>query len=194
MMFGQLFLGQPKESGSTGGHCSSKGMWYNPGESRLIRLISGSLLELIDMRITVLLLAVFVATASLIPFVRGEAWWIRILDFPRTQILALGLLVLGLCFFYWGFRTWQGKILFSVVASTILIQCAYIFPYTPVARNEVLPATGHTPEATISLLIANVLMPNRRTEGLLDMIAEQQPDVVLLLELRWPGLVRQPEG
>lgn len=129
-----------------------------------------------------LLLAAFVTTASLIPFSQGEAWWIRVLDFPRAQILTLGLLALGLCLFFWGFRTWCGIALLTATVSAIVIQSAYIFPYTPLAPKEVLGATEHMPESTISLLVANVLMSNRRTDRLLRMIAERRPDVVLLLE------------
>lgn len=134
------------------------------------------------MKKAALLLAAFVATASLIPFSQGEAWWIRGLDFPRAQILALGLLALGLCLFFWGFRTWRAIALLTATVSAVVIQSAYIFPYTPMARKEVLAATEHKSESAISLLVANVLMTNHRTDRLLRMIAERRPDVVLLLE------------
>lgn len=58
---------------------------------------SCSLLERTAMRIAVLVLVALVAMASLLAFVRRESWWIRVLDFPRAQILAVGLLALGLC-------------------------------------------------------------------------------------------------
>lgn len=134
------------------------------------------------MKIAVLVLAALLATASFLPFIRREAWWIRVLDFPRAQILALGLLALGLCLFSWNFRSWQGIAVLGVVASAVLIQAASIFPYTPGARKEVLPAAELNPESTISLLIANVLMSNPRTDLLLRMVADYRPDVVLLLE------------
>ena len=81
-----------------------------------------------------------------------------------------------------GFRSWQGKALLSAVVAAILIQSACIFPYTPVARKEVLSAPEQNPESTVSLLVANVLMSNRRTDRLLRMIAELRPDIVLLLK------------
>lgn len=134
------------------------------------------------MKIAVLVLAALLATASLLPFIRREAWWIRVLDFPRAQILALGLLALGLCLLYWNLRTWQGIAVLSAVASAVLIQAASIFPYTPLAREEVLSATELNPESTVSLLVANVLMSNRHTDRFLRMVTEYRPDVVLLLE------------
>ena len=138
--------------------------------------------ELETMNIAVLLLTALLVPASLLPFIRREAWWIRVLDFPRAQILALGLLALGLCFIYWDLRTWQGIAVLSAAASAVLIQAASIFPYTPWAPKEVLSATELDPESTISLLVANVLMSNRRIDRLLHMVSEYRPDVVLLLE------------
>lgn len=134
------------------------------------------------MKIAALVLAALLATASLLPFIRREAWWIRVLDFPRAQILALGLLALGLCLFYWSPRTWQGIAVLSAVASAVLIQAVSILPYTRWARKEVLSATESNPDSTISLLVANVLMSNRRTDRFLRMVTEYRPDVVLLLE------------
>jgi endonuclease/exonuclease/phosphatase (EEP) superfamily protein YafD len=134
------------------------------------------------MKIAIIVLAALLAAGSLVPFIRREVWWIRVLDFPRVQILTLGLLVLGFCIFYWDLRTWQGIAVLSAVASAILIQAASIFPYTPLAPKEVLSTTEADLESTVSLLVANVLMSNRRTEPLLGMVTEYRPDVVLLLE------------
>lgn len=134
------------------------------------------------MQIVVLVLAALLASASLLPFIRREAWWIRVLDFPRAQILALGLFTLGLCLFYRDLRTWQGIAVLSAAAAAVLIQAASIFPYTPCARKEVLSASEVNRESTLSLLVANVLMSNRRTDRFLSMVAEYRPDIVLLLE------------
>lgn len=134
------------------------------------------------MKIAVLVLAALLATASLLPFIRREAWWIRVFDFPRAQILTLGLLAFGLCLFYWDLRTWQGIAVLSLAASAVLIQAANIFPYTPLARKEVLSATEPNPDSTLSLLVANVLMSNRRADRFLRIVTEYRPDIVLLLE------------
>lgn len=133
---------------------------------------------------TLLLLAVVLAAASIIPLLREEAWWIRVLDFPRAQIFALGLIVIILSLVYVDFRTWQGLAALSAAGVAVLIQAVNIFPYTPVAPNEVLPAGAADADRdrSLSLLIANVLMDNRRAEPLRRMIAERAPDIVLLLE------------
>ena len=134
------------------------------------------------MELTILGLAAFLATASLLPFVRREIWWIRVFDFPRIQILIVGLFALGLCAAYCDLQTWQGKAIFAVIAAAVLIQAISIFRYTPLARKEVISIADPDPQSIFSLLVANVLMNNRRTDRLVRMISDYQPDVVLLLE------------
>ena len=134
------------------------------------------------MELIIIALAVFLAIASLLPFVRREVWWIRVFDFPRIQILIVGLFALGLCAAYCDLQTWQGKAIFAVIAAAVLIQAMSIFRYTPLARKEVISIADPDPQSIFSLLVANVLMSNRRTDRLVRMITDYQPDVVLLLE------------
>ncbi|QKT04614.1 endonuclease/exonuclease/phosphatase family protein [Ectothiorhodospiraceae bacterium 2226] len=119
---------------------------------------------------------------SLLPMMRREAWWIRVFDFPRLQILALSLVAGALAIAYWGLGTWSGAAVVGAAFLPVLIQATSIRPYTGFARQEVLAATEPEPASTVSLLVANVLMRNRRADRLLSLIAEYQPDVVLLLE------------
>lgn len=134
------------------------------------------------MKFAVAVLAVLLAVASLLPFVRREAWWIRVFDFPRIQIFALGLIALGLCALAWDLSTWQGLAVFATAAGAVLIQALSIFRYTPLASNEVRSTSSPDPDSILSLLVANVLMSNRHTERLVRLIRTYRPDVVLLLE------------
>lgn len=144
------------------------------------------------MKLTVLVLAILLLTASLVPFLRREEWWIRVFDFPRSQILVLGMFALGLFVFSWDLRTWQGIAVLAALIAAVAIQAVRIFPYTTLAAQEVLPAVNADRGSTLALLVANVLMTNRRTEELVRIITEYQPDVVLLLEpdAWWEGELR----
>ena len=148
------------------------------------------------MKLAVVALAVFLAAVSLLPFVRREAWWIRVFDFPRVQILALGLVALVLCAVYWDIRTWQGLTVFATIAVAVLIQTVSIFRYTPVAGKEVLSISNPDPASVLSLLVANVLMSNRHTDRLVRLIRDCQPDILLLLEPNawWEGKLRMLEA
>lgn len=148
------------------------------------------------MKMAVAVLAIALALASLLPFIRREAWWIRVFDFPRVQILGLGIVALVLYALYWDFRTWQGLTVLAAIAVAVLIQAVSIFRYTPVAGKEVLSVFDPDPDTILSLLIANVLMSNRQTDRLLQLIRHYQPDVLLLLEpnASWERKLRVLEG
>jgi endonuclease/exonuclease/phosphatase (EEP) superfamily protein YafD len=68
------------------------------------------------------------------------------------------------------------------VGGALLDQVLRIFPYTPLAPKEVVEAHPGNSEATIRILIANVLMENRRAEDLLALVREKDPDLLLAVE------------
>jgi endonuclease/exonuclease/phosphatase (EEP) superfamily protein YafD len=57
-----------------------------------------------------------------------------------------------------------------------------VLPYTPLHPQPALRAPSCAPESTVSLLAANVLYSNRDAQPLLEMVAELEPDLVLLSE------------
>jgi endonuclease/exonuclease/phosphatase (EEP) superfamily protein YafD len=131
--------------------------------------------------------AMIVATA--LPLVRANAWWIRVFDFPRLQVtfIAAGTLLVFLAFFY---RPGAWPTAFALLlAAALAYQCYMMFPYTVLARYQVEPAQRPGEAHTLSLLFANVLMENREAGGLLKIIGEEDPDVVLAVETDawWQG-------
>lgn len=125
-------------------------------------------------------------TATVLPFSRSARWWIRIFDFPRTQLALAGALVLGADV---ALRRDGGPAALLVrggLLLSILYQAYRIRPYTILAGNEVQGAKKPRPETTISLLLANVKMDNRNSARLREIIAEADPDVILIVEAdRW---------
>lgn len=121
-------------------------------------------------------------TATLLPLSRSSVWWIRTLDFPRIQIAIIGALVLAVDL---AFRTDTGPsahFLRAALALCILYQAYQIRPYTILAGKEVQPAKRPQPESTLSLLLANVKMDNRKSARLREIIGEADPDVILVVE------------
>jgi endonuclease/exonuclease/phosphatase (EEP) superfamily protein YafD len=130
-----------------------------------------------------LLLAVgtTMVAATALPLLRADAWWIRWFDFPRLQILAAAALVLA----GW-LALATGSLLDCVFVGLLLAaiayQCYMMFPYTVLARKQVEQSRRATPESTVRLLFANVLMPNRESGRLKELIREADPDLVLAVE------------
>src|SRR5690606_28363915 len=117
--------------------------------------------------------------ASLTTF---DEWWVRAFDFPRIQISALILLVLIAISIISPYEsTWHFIIKFLLVLS-LLYQVVKIFPYTTLAKKQVLTFKGNDPNAIISILVSNVLTPNKEYHKLIELVNKKQPDILLTLE------------
>ncbi len=124
-------------------------------------------------------LAMVIATA--LPLLRKNAWWIRWLDFPRMQILALLAGVLAAYLPFAGGSA-LSVVFLGLLAAALAYQCYMMFPYTVLARPQVEQSRAPRPEASVRALFANVLMENRDAARLKAMIAEAAPDLVLAVE------------
>lgn len=125
------------------------------------------------------LLMVLLTLWSLIP---RDEWWFRGLDFPRLQILALG----AACFilmlvFPARWDIWRGVCLL-LLSAALAWQLNMVLPYTPLWRKQVHKARDYKPEQRLSLLVSNVLTPNRQHFRLLEQVRLHQPDILLTLE------------
>jgi endonuclease/exonuclease/phosphatase (EEP) superfamily protein YafD len=76
---------------------------------------------------------------------------------------------------------WQG-ILLALLLISLGYQLVKIFPYTIFSRNQVKTYQGEEDEKTISLLISNVLTPNKKFHKLIQLVKENKPDILLTLE------------
>ena len=121
------------------------------------------------------------AFATAVPLVKRPDWWIRSFEFPRLQIAFFGILAIIL--FAGAFRVgiFDFVILFTGIFA-VGWQIYFIFPYTPLASKEVISASNPEAKNTFNLLLANVLMSNRCSQDLLDVIKFINPDLILLLE------------
>lgn len=126
-------------------------------------------------------LVIWLSGWSLIP---RDEWWFRGTDFPRLQILTIGVFTLGgLLFIHADWNALRELLLVGLIAA-IAYQLKMVLPYTPVWKKQVqqVRQDQFNPEQQISLLVANVLTPNHKYHLLLEHIQHLQPDVVLTLE------------
>ena len=121
---------------------------------------------------------------TLLSLHKGSHWFFRAWDFPRVQIAALSALSASLLrgFFFRGSR--RDYLLLSSNLLCLLWQGWKIFPFTPVARNQVKSSRADSPRArTFRLLMANVMLENTDAGRLLERIREYDPDIVLVVEI-----------
>ncbi|MGI4834762.1 MAG: endonuclease/exonuclease/phosphatase family protein [Janthinobacterium lividum] len=121
--------------------------------------------------------------ATLLPLLRQTAWWIRVFDFPRLQIVA-GLLTGAMLLALPGPALPYAPLVWALLLAAVGYQLMRIWPYTPLHRKQVLDAHRAPEEDAhhLSLLVTNVLMYNRDASRCLGLIREYRPDVVLAVE------------
>jgi endonuclease/exonuclease/phosphatase (EEP) superfamily protein YafD len=127
-------------------------------------------------------LVVLIVIATLMPLSRHTEWWVRDLDFPRLQIAAVALAVLVAEAVFLDIGERESPILMLLTAACLAYQAWWIIPYTRPWKNEVKQAVGGAPGDRVRILTANVLTPNRNTEGLIALIRKHKPHVFVTLE------------
>ncbi|WP_052732308.1 endonuclease/exonuclease/phosphatase family protein [Hymenobacter terrenus] len=121
---------------------------------------------------------------TVLPILRQTAWWIRVCDFPRLQIVAGLLLSLAAALLLPIPRSFgYGFFVVSLVLATVY-QMSRIWPYTPLHRKQVADASrpADDDDNHLSLLVTNVLMYNRDASRCLGHIKNWRPDIVLAVE------------
>lgn len=136
---------------------------------------------------------------TLLSLLTAQIWWLKLLDFPRFQLLLVhlaGLLGLGLLLAL-GRRQQQTTRRWVLGLSLLgaAVQLYFLLPYLPLAPRPVPDATAAQvadTTARLRLLEANVLQKNNRADLLLARVARQRPDLVLALETdqRWMTALR----
>jgi endonuclease/exonuclease/phosphatase (EEP) superfamily protein YafD len=131
------------------------------------------------------LLAVFTFT----PLSRAQAWWVRDCDFPRLQLFGFGVLLVVAELLLLDLERVGSWILIALVMVSVVRQAWRIWPYTSLHQKEVLAAAKPERDHRIRIMIANVLMSNRNASGLLAIIKEAEPDVLVTVETDqwWEG-------
>ncbi|USA48354.1 endonuclease/exonuclease/phosphatase family protein [Acinetobacter sp. C26M] len=126
-------------------------------------------------------LVIWLSFWSLIP---RDEWWFRGADFPRLQILALGIITFFAMLFVLSDWTLSTELLFIGLVAALAYQLKMVLPYTPLWRKQVqkVKKEQFNPEQQISLLVANVLTPNHKYHLLIEHIETLKPDLVLTLE------------
>lgn len=134
------------------------------------------------MSIFLLCAAALLLFATLAPLSKKSYWWIRILDFPRIQIAVLSAAVFGLFFIFPISLLNASLFLQFLLLGCIAFQTSWILPYLPFAKPEVAAISKAGSINTIRLLTANVLQTNKNKQGLLKIIKECNPDIIVTLE------------
>lgn len=135
-------------------------------------------------------LAVAGVLATALPLLRSTQWWVRMLDFPRAQILVLLVaavaILLAASDVEGNLRIARGVGIAGTLAA-LAFQAFKMRPYSRLAATQVPRAVEATATSQLRVLIANVLEPNRNSRALLALVERWNPDLVFAMECneRW---------
>lgn len=127
-----------------------------------------------------------------------DNWWVRGVEFPRIQIMILGIIAwVGMLVFgaEWQLGQW---LLFIVLSITLAFQLRMVLPYTKLWKKEVKNAKDkpEVEECQLKIMVSNVLTPNDETQKLVDLVKDKQPDILITLETdkKWETALNQIEA
>lgn len=132
--------------------------------------------------ITALILGFIALLPTIASLTKFDQWWIRGFDFPRLQISTIIIFVIIYSAVVFNFSNFWEYVIMLLLIFSFLYQAVKIFPYTFLARKQVHKFKGKDSPNEVSVLVSNVLAPNKKYGKLIKLIVEQNPDLVLTLE------------
>lgn len=134
------------------------------------------------MKNVLIVLALLLVTATALPLLRLDHWWIRVFDYPRAQITVAGIALLALYLYSWDTKRVYESAVLALLVLAVGYQVVKMFPYTVLMPKQVLDAESDADDANLSLLVANVLRENRESAAFLDVVRDYDPDLILTVE------------
>jgi len=131
--------------------------------------------------ILLVIASVFIA-ATMLPMIRYGDWWIRIFDFPRSQIALGGVIVLTLYIFSFNSANPAEDVLLLALSASVSYQMYKMYPYTPIASRQVLDSGELDPDRIFSILVSNIYRKNRDADRFVDLVGIKKPDIICVLE------------
>ncbi|WP_299066718.1 endonuclease/exonuclease/phosphatase family protein [uncultured Psychrobacter sp.] len=142
-------------------------------------------------------LAGFITFVTIWGWMPLDNWWVRVVEFPRIQIMVLGVVAwAAMILFYseWQIGQW---LLFLALSLTLAYQLRMVLPYTQLWKKEVQNATDDPKlaEHQIKIMVSNVLTPNEQKQDLVDLVNDKNPDILIALETdkKWERALEQIE-
>jgi endonuclease/exonuclease/phosphatase (EEP) superfamily protein YafD len=157
---------------------------------------------------TLALAGLWLVSGTLLNFSSHPHWYIRGWDFPRVVTAALALVVAAAWAWTCDWQWWDWVFLASL-AGVVVIQVWNIYPYTPLARQQVLRTErGDDVPTSLRLVATNVQMEHREFDKWRDVISAADADVILAVEVDdtwmeravrpliadWPHVIGEPAG
>lgn len=123
---------------------------------------------------------------TITPYVPLDYWWLRMFDFPHTQLTFLTLVAILTYFIRFDFKNIKDYVFIGILITCCSYQFLKIYPYTIFSSFEVLDSAENI-DKSLKIYTANVLQKNKKSDLLISDIKLIKPDIIILTEVnkRW---------
>ncbi len=134
---------------------------------------------------SVIILSCIIILLTLLSLIHDvKYWYFKILDFPRLQYLITGIILFIVFIFL--VRKWNLSSIFLAIGLlvSIFVQGRFIYPYY-FGEKTVLdtPESHQQRQNSFQILLANVLISNRKSDDFLRLINKNDPEIILAMEV-----------
>lgn len=133
--------------------------------------------------------------ATVLPFARSEHWVVRVFDFPRLQITVVFVAIFAAYLLVREDPSLSDHLFLGALSVCLAYQLWRMWPYTPLHPRQVKRLEQPDDSRTLGILISNVLMSNRDSLKLRELIRQRDPDLVMVVETDgwWEERLRELE-
>lgn len=133
-------------------------------------------------RIILYILGYFIIGVSLVPLIRNDNWIFRIFEYPRAQKLFINVVLLVVCLLIADWQDTHARIFTFLLTANALYLFYQIFPYTLLAKRQMMGQKNVVRDKHFKLLVCNVYQDNRDARKCLECIRQNDPDIIILVE------------
>ncbi|MEX1019931.1 MAG: endonuclease/exonuclease/phosphatase family protein [Litorilinea sp.] len=145
------------------------------------------------LEILIIVLGSAVLLGTVISHFAWDKWWINIISNLWQQLTIVSLVVVALTVLTLGLDHLWKQLFVGLLVVAIVYQIAMLVPYTTVYPKAVVDAapsapsggsnnTGAPSAGNFQVMIANINYESEDAQGLLDLVAETDPDVLQVME------------
>ena len=134
------------------------------------------------MRAIPLILAVICILSTAMQLIAAKHWWVRIFDFPHLQLTIVTFIAFLTLLFSIDYSKIIELLIIILLGISLIYQIIIIYPYTPIAKKQIVSTNTKNSDASIRVFSANVLQDNRDFDAFSKVFEKANPDIAVLLE------------
>lgn len=128
---------------------------------------------------------IFLLAVTLLPLIPTGKWYVRWWDFPRLQIACLLLIPVLIASVLSAQNGFKAELMcwMIVLLAALTWQSIHILPFSPLWKTEVEDSCQNGDQRSLKLMVSNLDYENATPNDVIQQLAEEQADILLLIEI-----------